>query len=212
MMGKMEIEIIIMRFLIVFILALAFGIERQRSHKPIGFGTFIFVSIGSCGLAITAILLNPDNPLPLLSAIVTGIGFLGAGALIKTTDHIFGFTTAASIWVFAILGLVIGVGKFEIGILIYLFLWAVVFVDKLLERRGVGSYRKKIHITLNKEMEKYELLSLLGIDKHKTVNTEVNKKQQTFSYTFFVQGSKENIERIPKILSDSESVESFRME
>lgn len=211
-LGTMELTIIIMRFLIVFILALIFGIERQRSHKPIGFGTFIFVSIGSCGLSITAILLNPDNPLPLLSAIVTGIGFLGAGALIKTTDHIFGFTTAASIWVFAILGLVMGVGKFEIGLLIYLFLWSVIFVDKILERRGIGSYQKKLHITLNKEMEKYELLSLLGAKKHKTVNIEMNRKQQSYSYTFFVQGSKQNIERIPKILSESEMVESFRME
>lgn len=208
----MEIEIIVMRFLIVFTLALVFGIERQRSHKPIGFGTFIFVSIGSCGLAITAIILSPDNPLPLLSAIVTGIGFLGAGALIKTTDHIFGFTTAASIWVFAILGLIIGVGKYEIGLLIYLFLWAVIFIDKVLERRGVGSYRKKLTIMLNSEMNKYELLSLLGMKKHKTVNIEVNKKQRFYSYTFFVQGSKENIERIPKILFESESVESFRME
>ena len=46
---------------------------------------------------MTAVSLGFEDPIPLLGAIVTGIGFLGAGALIKTTDKIFGFTTAASI-------------------------------------------------------------------------------------------------------------------
>jgi hypothetical protein len=83
-----------------------------------------------------------------------------------------------------------GVGKFEIGFLIYISLWSVIFIDKILERRGIGSYQKKLHRTLNKEMEKYELLSPSGVKKHKTVNIEMNRKQQSYSYTFFVQGSK----------------------
>jgi len=87
----MELSIILLRLTITFALSLIFGYERQRSHKPIGFGTFIFVSLGSCGLALTATILN-DNPLPLLGSIVTGIGFLGAGALIKTNEKTFGLT------------------------------------------------------------------------------------------------------------------------
>ena|SRR5659263_171028 len=100
----MELLIILLRLTLTFALSLIFGYERQRSHKPIGFGTFIFVSVGSCGLAITATILS-ENPLPLLGSVVTGIGFLGAGALIKTNEKTFGFTTAASVWLFAIFGI-----------------------------------------------------------------------------------------------------------
>ena len=70
------------RQLLVASLALVFGLARQRRGKPIGFGTFIFVSVGSCSLAVVALQLSPANPLPLLGAVVTGIGFRGAGALI----------------------------------------------------------------------------------------------------------------------------------
>ena len=90
-----ELPTIIFRFVLAFVLALLFGFNRQKAHKPTGFVTYIFVAIGSCALSMAAILIS-ENPLPLLAAIVTGIGFLGAGALIKTSDKVFGFTSAAS--------------------------------------------------------------------------------------------------------------------
>jgi putative Mg2+ transporter-C (MgtC) family protein len=115
----MEISVILLRLFFTFALSCVFGVERQKSHKPIGFGAFIFVSVGACALAITATIIEPENPLPLLGAIVTGIGFLGAGALIKTSDKTFGFTTAASIWLFAIFGIINGVGEYFLGFSIY---------------------------------------------------------------------------------------------
>ena len=77
----MNLGIILLRFFITFILSLMFGLERQKSHKLIGFGTFIFVAMGSCGLAIAAVVMSPENPLAFMGAIVTGIGFLGASIL-----------------------------------------------------------------------------------------------------------------------------------
>src|SRR3990167_3502886 len=136
----MNVETIFFRVTIVFLAALLFGVQRQRSHKPIGFGTFTFVSTGSCVLAIISLLLAPTEPLPLLGAIITGIGFLGAGALIKTTDKIFGFTSAASIWVFAILGLIIGLGKYKEGFIVYSMIWITILVDGYLEHHAIGSY------------------------------------------------------------------------
>jgi len=140
----MEFSVIILRFILTFLLASLFGLERQRSHKPTGFGTFIFVALGACGLSIVAVIAEPQNPVPLLSAIVTGIGFLGAGALIKTSDKVFGFTTAVSIWIFAIFGLVIGIGQYLVGLLMYAFVWVVILFDKYFEKRGIGSYQKRL--------------------------------------------------------------------
>ena len=160
---------IVLKVLIIFILSLIFGIERQFSNKPIGFGTFIFVSIGSCGLAISAITLNSENPLPLLSGIVTGIGFLGAGALIKTSDRIFGFTSAASIWLFAIIGLCVGIGAYLLALSLYLLIWIVVLIDKQFEAKGLGLYQKKLTLVLKDKYSKDEIKSIINAKKYKTL-------------------------------------------
>src|SRR3989454_3205620 len=95
---------VVVRLLFVFGLAFSVGLERQLHRKPVGLGTFIFVSMGAATLAILAIDLEGDNPLPLLGGVITGIGFLGAGALIRANDRVFGFTTAALVWARAALG------------------------------------------------------------------------------------------------------------
>jgi len=208
----MDISTIIGRFALTFLLALVFGLDRQRAHKPIGFGTFTFVSAGSCGLAIIAVSLHSDNPLPLLAAIVTGIGFLGAGALIKTTDKIFGFTSAASIWVFAILGLLIGVGEYIIGLSMYTIVWIVIGIDRFLEHRGVGSYQKKLIITTNRMISNEDIQSVVGQQHYKIVSIDIDKKEKRSVITLLADGRKEDINNIPKKLSKMDWLDSFKME
>ena len=164
----MEIIIILLRFALIFALALIFGLERQRSHQPVGFGTFVFVSVGACGLTMAALILNPEDPLPVIGAIITGIGFLGAGALIKTTDKIFGFTSAAGIWLFAILGVVTGLGEYLLALSMYILIWATLFIDKFLQKQGIGSYQKKLSVVTRAEntkctqTQRYTLNYLVG--------------------------------------------------
>src|SRR2546425_12424657 len=104
----------VVRLVIVFLLAFGIGLERHFRRKPVGFGTFIFVSTGAAALAILAIDLEGDNPLPLLGGVITGIGFLGAGALIRANDRVFGFTTAALVWAMAALGVAAGAGPLSL--------------------------------------------------------------------------------------------------
>lgn len=210
----METFTIITRFFVTFILALLFGLERQKAHKPIGFGTFIFVSVGACGLAIAAINLNAENPLPLLSGIVTGIGFLGAGALIKTTDKIFGFTTASSIWVFAILGLVFGVGDYLIGSILYILIWLTVFVDRYLESRGIGSYQRKLIIKTNRLVQEKEIRNIIlaHIRKYKLISVEVDKAETTMTMTYIIEGGKREINRIPNAFYKMEWLSFCKLE
>ncbi len=209
----MDWHIVILRFALTFILSIVYGIDRQRSHKPIGFGTFIFVATGASALGITAMTLSPENPLPLLSAIVSGIGFLGAGALMKTTDKIFGFTSAASIWFFAILGLVIGVGEYFIAFTLYALLWVVILYDKHLEKRGMGSYQRKMVITTNKISEK-ELKEIIIQNSHKSklICLDVDKKNSMLVFTYQIEGTKDEINRIPKALYAKDWFLSCRVE
>lgn len=207
-----EIVSIGLKFLITFILSFIFGFERQWAHKPVGFSTYIFVAIGACGLTVIATEVYPDNPLPLLSAIVTGIGFLGAGALIKTADKIFGFTTAASIWVFAILGLIIGTGEYFLAAMIYVIIWLVILFDNYLEKRGIGSYRRKIIITTNKSDSK-EIREILSNGmKNTLMSTDVNKKDSKYCFTYLVEGSKEEIDGNLKKLFEKNWCEAIKVE
>ena len=209
----MELSIILLRLTLTFALPLIFGYERQRSHKPIGFGTFIFVSVGSCGLAITATLLN-ENPLPLLGSVVTGIGFLGAGALIKTNEKTFGFTTAASMWLFAIFGIIIGVGQYVIGITIYILTWVIIYFDKLFEKKRMGYYQKRLIINTNKIVEKSEIKNIFsqGMQRHKFIGIDVDKKNNTIVITYLIEGTSEDIYKISKKLYEMEWFDSCKFE
>jgi len=208
-----SLEITLLRFLLTFILASMFGIVRQKSHKHVGFGTFVFVAIGSCALSITAINISSETPLSLLGAIVTGIGFLGAGALIKTSDRIFGFTSAAAIWLFAIFGLVVGVGEYLLGITIYVLAWIVVVYDKELERKGIGSYQKRVIITTNTIIGEKEIGETLlkYVKRHKLVLLEVDKKNKKLILTYIIEGTKEHINEIPKKLFQKEWFDSCKI-
>src|SRR2546422_10946402 len=94
---------VVLRLLFVFGLAFSVGLERQLHRKPVGLGTFIFVSMGAATLAILAITLEEDNPLPLLGGVITGIGFPGAGPRISTNNRGPGFTPAPVAWAVAAL-------------------------------------------------------------------------------------------------------------
>ncbi len=208
----MEVVDIVLRMILVFVPALLFGFQRQRNHKLIGFGTFTFVAIGACGLAITAVTLGMGNPLPLLGAIVTGIGFLGAGALIRTTDKIFGFTTAASIWVFSIFGLLIGVGEFLLGGITYAFIWIIILIDGYFEKNGVGSYHKRFFFEIKekKSQEFNDLLKKMG--KVKMISIELNRKEEVEKYQYIVECSGKKLRWFIGLLNSLDWVVSYKVE
>lgn len=210
----MDVFTIIIRLLATAFLSFLFGYARQRFHKPIGFGAFIFVSTGATGLALVGLTLAPENPLSLLSAIVTGIGFLGAGALIKTSDKISGFTNASSIWIFAVFGLFVGTGQYVVAIVSYLIIWFVFFFDGYLESKGIGTYQKKLFVATSKIVNEQEIESAMvfGSIKLRKMNIEVNKKNNTLYISYLIQGSKEDINRIPQRLYEKPWFEAFKVE
>ncbi len=208
----MEPLLIAFRLGITFLFAFLFGLEREWSHKPVGFGTFTFVASGACALATTAISFQAENPLPLLGSIVTGIGFLGAGALIKTSDKITGFTTAASLWLFAIFGLMIGIGNYLSGFLLYLTVWCVLLFDRSFKKRGIGSYQRKVVIRTNRVLDIKTIEEALHFRKRKRLDLDVNKKDKKMVLTYLVEGSKAEISRMPLDLYNQPWFESMKIE
>ena len=201
------------RLIITFGLSLLYGIMRQLSHKPIGFGTFTFVATGACALAFFAVTLNPENPLHLLGAIVTGIGFLGAGALIRTGDKVSGFTSAALIWVFAVFGLGIGIGEYIPAGTLYVMIWIVTIYDRHLERRGIGAYYRKITIVTNGFIDELVVRNaVFDGRKHALLEVRGDKEKGSLVLIYSVEGTLVHRRAMMKTLDELEWCESYRIE
>ena len=86
------------------------GAERERKEKPAGLRTLTLVTLGSAVFTMLSIAMTRDkgDPGRIASQIVTGIGFLGGGAILRNTGVVTGMTTAATIWVMAAMGMVVG--------------------------------------------------------------------------------------------------------
>jgi len=111
----------LVRLLVAFVLALPIGWNRARTERSAGLRTFPLVAMASCGLVQTAIsILGPDAPshANILQGIVIGVGFIGAGAIIRQGDITTGNATAASVWVVGIIGAAVGYGYYDIGIIL----------------------------------------------------------------------------------------------
>ena len=98
-----------------YVLTLPIGWDREREERTIGIRTFPIVAMASC-----AVILIPGVDVPsqsrVLQGLLTGIGFVGAGAIVKDGATVHGTATAASIWTTAAVGAAIAMGRYEIGI------------------------------------------------------------------------------------------------
>ena len=111
-----EIEILLYslpKILVATICGAIVGYEREKKNKVAGLRTITLICVGSAIFTIASLILaqlGNGDPTRILSTIVTGIGFLGGGVIMKTEDKIVGITTAAFIWVVSAIGIICGMG------------------------------------------------------------------------------------------------------
>jgi len=96
------------------------GFERERGHKPAGLRTLILICVGSAIFTVVSASpsLGGHEPARIAAQIVTGIGFLGAGSILRDRHHISGLTTAATIWACSGIGIVVGAGYAAAGVVL----------------------------------------------------------------------------------------------
>ena len=105
------------RLLIAAALSAALGLEREYHQKPAGLRTNMLIGIGSMLFTIVSIQFSGSGSSDRVAAqIVTGIGFLGAGAILRGRHDVHGLTTAATIWVNAAIGMAVGFGESTLAI------------------------------------------------------------------------------------------------
>ncbi|GIP30423.1 methyltransferase [Paenibacillus sp. J23TS9] len=144
---------ILLRLLLSVFLGGLVGLERERSNHAAGLRTHILVCMGSTLIIMLSIYGFSEfvhevniriDPARLASAVITGVGFLGAGTILFTGKSITGLTTAASVWVIAAVGLSIGAGFYFASIAAtFLILLTLVVFNKLEQRYIRGS---KLHL------------------------------------------------------------------
>jgi putative Mg2+ transporter-C (MgtC) family protein len=103
-----------LRLLLAAGLGAAIGLERELRHKPAGLRTNILIAVGSALFTTVSVAFGREGGTVdrVAAQVVTGIGFLGAGAILRSGENVHGMTTAATIWVNAAIGTAAGAGEY----------------------------------------------------------------------------------------------------
>lgn len=107
---------------VAYVLALPIGWDRELSKRRFGLRTFPIVAVVSCGFMLVgmAVIESTDGEARVLQGIITGIGFIGGGAILKNEDKVAGTASAASIWNTGAIGVSVAFSRFEIALVLAL--------------------------------------------------------------------------------------------
>lgn len=108
---------------VAYILALPIGWNREREERSAGLRTFPLVAMAACGFVIIAIDVigpNSEQQSRIMEGLMTGIGFIGGGAILKQGDRARGTATAASLWATGAIGAAVGYGQLDIAVILSL--------------------------------------------------------------------------------------------
>jgi putative Mg2+ transporter-C (MgtC) family protein len=145
---------ILMRLFVSVVLGAAIGFEREWSGKIAGLRTHTLVSLGSCLFTAISIMLFKNVPsingvtgydYHIVANIIVGIGFIGAGAIMRKESHVSGTTTAASLWVVAAIGMASGFGFYKEAVATTVLSYAVLMGLWSLEKYMRSSHLYRQH-------------------------------------------------------------------
>ena len=137
-----------MRLIAAYLLSGLIGFEREKAQRPAGLRTHILVGVGATAFMLISIygfdgLGTARDPARLAAQVVTGIGFIGAGAIWRSDANVGGLTTAASIWITAAVGMMVGVGMYITAALVTLLAWITLRWLKPANHRRVPRMKNK---------------------------------------------------------------------
>jgi putative Mg2+ transporter-C (MgtC) family protein len=154
-----DLELLI-RLLLAAVLGGAIGAERELNDQPAGLRTHMLLTIGACLFTLISAygFGGGTDPSRIAAQVVTGIGFLGGGAIVRHGLTVKGVTTAASIWATASVGVAIGAGSYVLGtggaVLVVATLFGLRRADEVLQRWGVSREEYLIEAVPGFDMER----------------------------------------------------------
>jgi len=181
---------IIMRILSAILLGFAVGLEREITNKYAGLRTNILVCVGACIFTIISIYGFPEvsvtgdelgtrDTARVAAQVVTGIGFIGGGTVLRHGANVFGLTTAATLWVSAAIGMACGTGMYGVALVSTIFTIIVLVMARVFERtvlRGSAKNKKRIKVKLSCVSENVDAIYDYIIENFSSI-VEISKKQ-----------------------------------
>lgn len=171
------------RLLLAVLLGAVVGAERKHKGQVAGIRTFALISMGACLAMLLSIYvpqeymgLKNGDPGRIAAQVITGIGFLGGGAMIQQRGAVRGLTTAAGIWITAIIGMAVGVGMYLASIVCTFLIFMVIV--------GFNRFEHRIHI--GQEMKVISIRSK-GILKDIDIYKELLKEEGVSLSSYYIE-------------------------
>lgn len=205
------------------------GLERELTNKYAGLRTHILVCLGSCVFTLLSIYAFPmaidhthpqafGDPARIAAQILTGIGFIGGGTVLRHGSSVYGLTTAATLWVAASIGMACGVGMLDIGFITTLLSISVLVLIRAFER--------DVLVTSMKNTKKLRIVATCSNDKVESIHNymvenfdymhEISKKKDGESPTKIIAvidaSGKKPIQSIYKKFQNIEGIESISIQ
>ncbi len=141
MLIPMAEALIIIKLCLAAVLGMIIGFEREMQHKPAGLRTHALVCMGAALFSVVSLSFAGDSA-RVAAGIVTGIGFLGAGAIFHYKDNVRGLTTAADLWVVAAVGLAIGIDMYAAAIITTVLVFLILEYGRIFEEKALNKKRR----------------------------------------------------------------------
>lgn len=201
----------LLSLIVALCLGAMIGLERELSDKAAGLRTNILICVGSCLFAILsrAVAAASGGEVTRMAAqIVSGIGFLGAGAIMREGEHVTGLTTAATIWVVAAIGVTVGFGYFSLGAataVVTLIVQAVfphldTMIDELRQRHTF-----RIHSDLNDDGLE-QIKTIFRNSDVKVLRRKLMKKADLYYSEWYVAGPRLEQKSVVRLLLENKHV------
>jgi len=196
------------------------GFERERDSQPAGLRTHMILVVGAClAMMLSINIANAAGTAPprLAAQVVSGIGFLGAGAILRFGFNVKGLTTATPLWTMAIVGLAIGVGYYAIASITTLVLMIVLSVLDIVEKRFVRinvirSVTVEVHDRKGVVRDVRQTLARIA-DQVITFSIQKSLKSNSLRLEIVARFNRtEKLENMVEQLSEIEGVKGFKIE
>lgn len=145
---ELGLAAICMRLACAMAVGMIIGTEREYTNRPAGLRTHILVALGACVVTITGQLIFEQyqtlgalpDPARLSAQVITGVGFLGAGTILREGSNVKGLTTAASLWAVACLGIAAGFGFYSAAIAGMVFIFITLTILEFFQHKFLGAH------------------------------------------------------------------------
>jgi putative Mg2+ transporter-C (MgtC) family protein len=228
---ELPLQEAVLRLFLSFLLGSVVGMEREYTQQSAGLRTHILVCLGATIFMLVSISdmsrgmhLNGhpvvasgmvQDPSRVAAQIVSGIGFIGGGAVLRHGANIRGLTTAASLWTMASIGMLIGVGDYQLAIVATFFAFLVLFIVGALERSMFRKYLKRYTLLKIQITSRNDAVTAIEhwLEKKfpkKTTDVRLQRSEDgqtaTFSYTIDLRGVQADVNALAKSLNAMDGV------